>query len=99
MWLTRNEAIHNRQDSHYNKAKHKELDEEIGALYTRLPKSLRVFPQSDAAFFLNSKDKVKHYRLRKKIQWLKDATCLHNTFLGNLSPEADNFLDYFDGTA
>ena len=99
LWDTRNEALHNQEDSHSNALLHKELDHKIDAIYSRLPKSLRVFPRSDAAFFQCSKPRVKQYRLKRKEQWIEDATRIHEAFLGNLSVEAENFLDFFDGTA
>ena len=98
LWITRCEAFHKQQDSSANKQRHDDLNRQIDEIYNKLPKSLRVFPQSDAAFFLKSKTKVKEYRVRKKEQ-IEDARRIHDAFLGNLSVTADNFLDYFDGTA
>ena len=99
LWNTRCEALHKQQDSTLNKKRHTELNGEIDNIYKSLPKSLRVLPQSDAAFFLMGKQKAKQYRIKKKEQWVEDAHRIHNAFLGNLSVEATNFLDYFDGTA
>lgn len=98
LWKTRNDAIHKREDSHVNKHRHDELNSQIDSIYQNLPKSLRPFPQSDAAFFLYSRDRVKHYRIKKKEQWLDDANRILNAFYDNLSVEAENFLDFFDGT-
>ena len=99
LWETRNAAIHNREDSQCNIQKHQQLNQQIDTIYSKLPKSLRVFPRSDAAFFQRSKEHVKTYRLKRKELWIEDATRIHDAFLGNLSPEAENFLDFFDGTA
>ena len=58
----------------------------------------RVFPSSDAASFQRSKPRLKKYRLKRKQQWVEDATRIHEALLGNLSVEAENVLDFFDGT-
>ena len=91
--------MHNLEDSQCNKQKHQELNQQIDNIYSKLPRSLRVFPRSDAAFFQRSKERVKTYKLKRKEHWIEEAKCIHDAFLGNLSQEAENFLDFFDGTA
>ena len=58
-----------------------------------------MFSQSDAAFFLRSKETIKTYKKQKKEQWIENALRVQNDLFDNLSVEAENFLDFFDGTA
>ena len=50
IWKARNEAIHKKETSAFNKEKNCELDQKIDELYTGLPQ-LRLFRPSDRAIF------------------------------------------------
>jgi hypothetical protein len=94
MWKTRNEAIHNNEDSESNKKQHEELDQEITNIFRDLP-YLRWMPSSDAAFFKRKKEKVKRYRLKRKELWVTEATQILNAFTDSLDATSDAFINYF----
>ena len=64
LWKTRNEAIYTKEDSDNNKKRHNNLDQEITAIFHRLP-NLRLLPQSEATFFNSGEERVKRYKLRR----------------------------------
>ena len=97
LWLTRNEAIHSREDSVLQNEKHANLDQAITDIFQSLP-NLRLLPPCDAAFFKRDEDRVKKYRLRKKEQWVADAHRVRDAFWDSLDPMAESFLDYFETT-
>ena len=72
MWKTRNEAIHNKEDSEMNKQRHEELDEAITDIYKDRP-HFKLLPTCDEAFCKRGQVRVKKYRLRKKELWVSDA--------------------------
>ena len=97
LWLTRNEAIHNREDSILQKEKHDTLDTAISDIFHSLP-NLRLLPPCDASFFKSGKERIKRCRLRKKEQWVEDALRIRDAFWDSLDPSAESFLDFFGNT-
>ena len=97
LWLTRNAAIHNREDSILQREKHDTLDTAITDIFHSLP-NLRLLPACDASFFKRGIDRVKKYRLRKKEQWVEDALRIRDAFWDSLDPTAESFLDFFGNT-
>ena len=93
--MTRNEAIHKREDSQYGDQRHRELDAQIDDIYSRLP-NLRLMPTCDACFFKRPAERVKRYRLRKKDTWVMEATRIVDAFMDSLTPTSAAFLDYFE---
>ena len=94
IWKTRNEAIHNKEDSALNKKQHEEFDQEIDNIFRDLP-YLRWMPSSDAAFFKRKKDRVKRYRIKRKELWVAEATQILNAFMDSLDATSDAFVNYF----
>ena len=94
MWKTRNEAIHNNEDSELNKKQHEELDQEIINIFRDLP-YLRWMPSSDAAFFKRKKERVTRYRLKRNELWVAEATQILNAFTDSLDATSDAFVNYF----
>ena len=81
MWLARNEALHQTEDSVCNAKRHDELNEEIDTIYDRKPND-RLLPHADVAFFRNKQELTKKYKLKKKENWVKDATMVIETYEG-----------------
>jgi hypothetical protein len=98
MWKTRNDAIHNKEDSTMNKEKHEDLDRDIDNIFRDLPPTGSM-PTCDAAFFKRGADKIKRYRLRRKELWVADATRIQEAFFYNLTPTSEAFLNYFETPA
>ena len=73
MWKTRNEAIHNKEDSEMNKQRHEELDQDITDIDRDTRPHFKLLPTCDEAFFKRWQVRVKKYRLRKKELWVSDA--------------------------
>ena len=97
LWLIRNEAIHNREDSILQKEKHDTLDTATSDIFQSLP-NLRLLPPCDAAFIKRGEERVKRYRLLKKEQWVEDALHIRDAFWDSLDPTAESFLDFFGNT-
>ena len=95
MWKTRNEAIHNREESNFNTDRHKELDEAITTIFSEIP-NLRLLPPSEAAFFKRGAARVKQYKIRRKELWVEDAKRIKEAFFDSLDATSDNFLDFFE---
>ena len=98
MWKTRNDAIHNKEDSATNKKQHEDLDQEIDIIFRDLP-PFKAMPTCDAAFFKRGADKIKRYRLRRKELWVADAARIMEAFYFNMTPTSEAFLNYFETTA
>ena len=98
LWITRNEAIHQKEDSAANTKRHEELNGHIDEIYRTLPRNRRVLPASDRAFFSKGAQRVKTHRLRKKESWVDEAKRIRDAFFDGLNAQSERFLDYFDGT-
>ena len=98
LWITRNEAVHQHEDSTTNKKKHEELDRHIEEIYRSLPRNRRVLPASDRAYFSKGAQRIKKYRLSKKDTWVDEAKKIRDAFFDGLDAQSERFLDYFDGT-
>jgi len=79
MWKTRNDAIHNKEDSSTNKKQHEDLDRDIDNIFRDLPPGGEM-PTCDAAFFKRGSEKMKRYRLRRKEVWVADAVGIKEAF-------------------
>ena len=98
LWITRNEAVHQHEDSTANKKRHEELNGHIEEIYRTLPRNRRVLPASDRAYFSKGAQRIKNYRLRKKETWVDEAKRIRDAFFDGLDAQSERFLDYFDGT-
>jgi hypothetical protein len=94
MWKTRNEAIHNKEDSEINKKRHEELDQDITEIYRDRP-HFKMLPTCDEAFFKRGQVKVKRYRIRKKEIWVSDAKRILEAYNDSLDASSEAFLDFF----
>jgi len=54
------------------------VNEEIDKIYDKKPHD-RLLPQADVAFFQNKQELTKKYKLKKKENWVKDATMVIET--------------------
>ena len=95
MWTTRNESIHEDEDSLHNEARHKELNEEIRKFYHDLP-AKRFLPHSDAHFFAAGAEKIKQLRLRQKELWVETAFVIRDAFITNITSTSERFMAWFD---
>jgi hypothetical protein len=94
MWLTRNEAVHKKEDSAMNKKLHEDLDSTITTIFRDLPPK-RAMPTCDAAFFKRGEVRIKRYRLRRKELWVADAIRIQEAFYYNLNSTSESFLNFF----
>ena len=94
MWKTRNEAIHNKEDSEINKKRHEELDQDITEIYRDRP-HFKLLPTCDEAFFKRGQTKVKRYRIRKKELWVSDPRRILEAYNDYLDASSEAFLDFF----
>ena len=93
LWKTRNEAIHNIEDSDNNAKRHNELKTKISAIFGTLP-NLRLLPTCDAAYFKRGEQSIKNYRLRRKELWVEDATRIRDAFFDSLDAQSESFLKF-----
>jgi len=56
MWLARNDALHNSEDSACNAKRRDELNEEIEKIYEKKLLLDRLLPHADVAYFKNKRD-------------------------------------------
>ena len=94
MWKTRNEAIHNKEDSEMNKKRHEELDQDILEIYRERP-HFKLLHTCDEAFFKRGQAKVKRYRTRKKELWVSDARRILEAYNDSLDASSEAFLNFF----
>ena len=94
MWITRNDAIHKKEDSAMNKKLHEDLDSNITTIFRDLPPK-SAMPTCDAAFFKRGEERIKRYRLRRKELWVADAIRKKEAFYYNLNPTSEAFLNFF----
>ena len=89
MWKTRNEAIHEREESTSNAQRHTELDNEITTVFNEIP-NLRLIPPSEAAFFNRGAERVKQCKIRRKESWVEEAKRIKEAFFDSLDETSDN---------
>ena len=94
MWKTRNEAIHNKEDSVMNTKRHEELDQDISDLYRDRP-HFKLLPTCDGAFFKRDQAKVLRFRLRKKELWVNDAKRILEAYNDSIDATSGAFLEFF----
>jgi len=95
MWKRRNKALHGDEDSEVNKARHKELDQAIDAIYDAKPHD-RLLPHADVEYFRKqTKLQAKKKKLISKEDWVKEAQTILRIYEG-LMNRGGRITDYFN---
>ena len=92
LWITRNEALHQKEDSAANKKRHEELNGHIDEIYRTLPRNRRVLPASDRAFFLKEHNVSEHTDFGKRNPGLTKRNEFETPFLTGWMLNLKGFL-------
>ena len=97
LWKTRNETLHNKENSMGNKAEQDAINKKIKQFFDEVP-NLRLLPPCDAAYFGRGMKRIMDYRLTRKKKWIEDAKRILDSFRATLDVSSEAFLDYFTNT-